>query len=95
MSKRMRFMLTLVLSLFLCGIVSSQAIGQEKDKININEASAEKLQELDGVGSVLANKIVEYRQENDFKTKEEIKEIEGIGDKRCGDIKEEIVVEKE
>ncbi len=95
MSRKIRFVLTLVLSLFLCWIVSSQAIAQEKDKININEASVEKLQELDGVGDVLANKIVEYRKGNDFETKEEIKEIDGIGKERCEEIKEDIVVKKE
>ena len=52
-------------------------------KININTASAQELSGgLDGVGDVLAGRIVEYREKNGpFRSIEEIKNVSGIGDK--------------
>ena len=51
--------------------------------ININEANLQELQELPGIGPALANNIIEYRKNNGvFKTKEELKNVTGIGDKK-------------
>lgn len=51
--------------------------------ININEANLQELQELPGIGPALANNIIEYRKKNGaFKTKEELKNVTGIGDKK-------------
>ncbi len=47
--------------------------------LNINQASQSQLESLWGVGSVTADNIIEYREENDgFQTIEEIKEVDGI-----------------
>ena len=49
--------------------------------ININTADAEELTKLDGISDVLAERIVEYREENGkFSSTEEVKEVYGIGD---------------
>ena len=56
---------------------------EESQKININTASIEELDKLPGVGEATANKIVNHRKENgDFKNIEEIKNVNGIGDKK-------------
>ena len=51
--------------------------------ININTASADKLQELPGIGPAYATRIVEWRNENgSFVSKDQLIEIRGIGEKR-------------
>jgi competence protein ComEA len=53
------------------------------DKININQADADELQTLSGVGPATANAIVAYRELNgDFTTVEQLSAVKGIGDKK-------------
>lgn len=50
--------------------------------IDINSAGAEELDLLPGIGPVLAERIVQYREENgDFDEISEIREVSGIGDR--------------
>ena len=66
---------------------------EESQKININTASIEELDKLPGVGEATANKIVNHRKENgDFKNIEEIKNVNGIGDKKFENMKDLICV---
>ena len=56
-------------------------IEAEKEKVNINEASATQIATLDAVGDTLAERIVTYREENGlFLALEDIKNVSGIGD---------------
>lgn len=50
--------------------------------ININTASLEQLQEIDGIGEGKAKKIIEYREEHGkFTSIEDIMNVDGIGEK--------------
>ncbi|MGL5693276.1 MAG: helix-hairpin-helix domain-containing protein [Peptostreptococcaceae bacterium] len=61
--------------------------------ININVASIKELDELPGVGEATANKILRYREENGkFNSIEEIKNVNGIGDKKYEEIKDLISI---
>ncbi len=62
------------------------------EKININLCSKEELKSLPGIGDVIANRIIEYRQEKKFSKKEDIMEISGIGTKKYEDLKDLIEV---
>ncbi|MGN0552715.1 MAG: ComEA family DNA-binding protein [Oscillospiraceae bacterium] len=60
--------------------------------ININTATVEELKELNGIGDVIAARIVEYAQTIGFNSIEEIKNVKGIGDKKYENIKDKITV---
>jgi competence protein ComEA len=58
-------------------------------KPSLGTATAEQLDEIDGIGPTLAERIVEYRAENGgFGTMEELQEVEGIGEKRFETLRE-------
>lgn len=75
--KRTACVFLLVLTL-LIGAVPVFAAG----KININTASVEQLVEIKGVGEVLAQRIIEYRQTYGvFKSLDELEQVKGVGRK--------------
>ncbi len=60
-------------------------------KININTASLRELVDLPSIGEVMAQRILDYRNSvGQFKNKEQLKEVSGIGDKTYGAIKDKI-----
>ncbi len=62
--------------------------------ININTATVERLDTLPHIGTVLAQRIVDYRVQNGpFKKIEDIKNVKGIGDAMFDDIKALITVQ--
>lgn len=62
-------------------------------KVNINTASATELDQLPKIGPVLSERIVTYRNTNGkFRSIEEIKNVDGIGEGIFNSIKDYIVV---
>ncbi len=63
-------------------------------KVNINTASAEQMaEELSGIGTALAERIVRYREENgDFTDISQIQQVSGIGEKKFEAIKDRLTV---
>lgn len=63
------------------------------NKININIVNTNALQSLPGIGPVLSEKIITYRNQNgSFETIDDIKEVSGIGEKKFEGIKDLICV---
>lgn len=64
------------------------------NKVNINVASVEVIAQLDGIGEKMAQRIIDYREQNgDFSAIEEITLVSGIGQKKFEEIKDSICVE--
>ena len=62
--------------------------------VNINTASAEKLQTLPDIGPVLSQRIIDYRESSDgFQTKGELAMVSGIGEKTLEQLWDLITVE--
>lgn len=74
---------------------SGDSTSDEKsgDKVNINSADVNKLQEIEGIGPSMANRIIEYRKTNGrFKKLDELKNVSGIGEKRFESMKNSITI---
>lgn len=70
---------------------STLGIGNNKEKVNINRASKEELKSIPGIGDVTAQNIIDYREKNgDFKSLEDLKKIQRIGDKTLNKLKDKI-----
>ncbi len=68
-------------------------LGPSVGRINLNIATLAELESLPGIGSGLAQRIIEYRANNgSFTSVEEIKKIDGIGEKTYEQIKDKLMV---
>ena len=66
----------------------------KENLVNINTADVAGLTSLSGIGETRAKAIIAYREENgDFKTKEDIKNVSGIGDSIYSNIEKMITVD--
>jgi competence protein ComEA len=62
---------------------AARAAGAGAPAISLATATVEQLDSLDGIGPTLARRIVEQRQRaGGFRSLEELREVDGIGDKR-------------
>ena len=61
--------------------------------VNINTADSNKLQTLPGIGPSKAKKIIEFREKNQFKKIEELKNVDGIGEKTFESLKSLITID--
>ena len=62
------------------------------NKININTCTKEELMSLPGIGDVLADRIIQYREKTPFKKIEDLMNVSGIGEKKFESIKDMIIV---
>ena len=72
---------------------SETSSSQRVELININTASEDLLCEIDGIGSTLAQRIIEYRETNgNFTCVEDLMKVKGIGEAIFGKMKPFITV---
>ena len=61
--------------------------------ISVNKASSEELQQVNGIGPALAERIISYRDANGgFKSIDDLKQVKGIGDLKYEKIKSQVTM---
>ncbi len=98
---RTMLLLAVALSLSLSGALaqsrttarpeSAAKVAEAGKTVNINQATAEQLTTINGVGPVMAQRIVEFRQKNGaFKKVEDLLSVKGIGEKKLDKMRGQI-----
>ncbi|MFW5992011.1 MAG: helix-hairpin-helix domain-containing protein [Halanaerobiaceae bacterium] len=65
----------------------------ESDKVDVNRANSEELQQLSGIGPSKAENIINYREENGrFERVDELLDVPGIGEKTLEKIEDSILI---
>ncbi len=73
-------------------IITSDSNDSSKNKVDINKASKEELMTLPNIGDKRADSILEYRESNKFESIEDLKNVNGIGEKFYQSLKDLITV---
>jgi competence protein ComEA len=61
--------------------------------VNLNAATAEQLKGLPGVGDVLAQRIVEFRDAHGgFRSVDQLREVSGIGERKFAELRDKVAV---
>jgi competence protein ComEA len=64
-------------------------------KIDVNHATSEELQKLEGIGPVMAAKIIEERNKGPFRSPDELRRVKGIGPKTLEKIRPFVIAATE
>ena len=68
-------------------VIVPSSVDTEPQVVNINTATAQDFESLPGIGPVMAQRIVDYRDEHGpFKSVEELTKVKGIGESKLEEL---------
>ncbi len=74
-------------------VQNETVLGESQGLVNLNLAGQAELETLSGVGPATAQKIIDYREQNNgFRSIEEIQAVPGIGEKTFDKLKDKIAI---
>lgn len=77
-------------------LLLSLSVAFAADKIDLNSASMQELQSLNGVGPATASAIIKYREsKGSFSNVDELSNVKGIGDKKLQNLSDQVTVSSE
>ena len=75
----------------LAAALAIPGLGAAAEPVDINHATVDQLVQLDGIGSVYAQRIVDYREQNGpFETVDQLADVNGIGPRTLDQIRDEV-----
>lgn len=89
--KTLKKMFVVFLVCFIFGAAGQPAFSFEK--INLNTATVEQLIQLNGIGPVMAERIIEFRQARAFSSVDDLAQVQGIGEKTLDKLRDQVMVE--
>ena len=84
-----------VVSVLMADAIGAAPSGDAETRVDVNQASAEALMTVPGIGKSLAQRIVEFRKENGpFETVDDLLKVRGIGEKSLQKMRPHVRAEK-
>ncbi len=99
--KRYLLMMVLLVAVSVTGVLPNSVVAAETPAaaavvktIHLNQATAEELQMLPGVGPALSERIVLYREEHGpFRSVSQLTEVKGVGETKLAKFKDQLSVD--
>ncbi len=89
MNLNQRFAVAIV----VCLLFPSVSVAEQASKVNLNHATLSELDSFPGIGPVIAERIIQFREDNGpFKRIEDLMNVPGIGEKTFLKLEEKIRV---
>ena len=82
------------LAVLFCTLLVGNVAAASSTPINLATASAKELITIDGIGSVLAQRIVDHRSQSPFGKLADLKQVKGIGEKLYHQIEPRLTLAK-
>ena len=85
----------LVATIVCPAVLAAEAKPEASATVDINSATVEELASVPGIGQVIAQRIVEFREKNGpYKSLDDLLKVQGIGEKSLAKIRERLAVGK-